>query len=60
MDRALVSGETVVYLTPLKALAEEKANAWRDRWPARTVGIFTGDYDPSAAEIVKVVVASVG
>jgi helicase len=47
MDKALAQGERAIYLTPLKALAEEKINAWRGRWGDRKVGIFTGDYDSS-------------
>ena len=31
MDRALAHGERVTYLTPLKALAEEKVAAWKRR-----------------------------
>jgi helicase len=44
MERALAKGESVAYLTPLKALAEEKSSTWRDRWSGYKVGIFTGDY----------------
>ena len=44
IDRALQRCETAIYLTPLKALAEEKIAEWRARWPGRKVGIFTGDY----------------
>ena len=51
MDRALARGERVAYLTPLKALAEEKIAAWRDRWQEHKVGIFTGDYESSATPV---------
>lgn len=51
MDRALNNGERVVYLTPLKALAEEKITAWHNRWPGRKVGIFTGDYEASKVPV---------
>lgn len=51
MDRALARGERVAYLTPLKALAEEKIATWRDRWRGRKVGIFTGDYESSAVPV---------
>lgn len=51
MDRALLRGEKVVYLTPLKALAEEKISSWRERWPGRKVGIFTGDYEASSVPV---------
>jgi helicase len=51
MDRALGRSERVAYLTPLKALAEEKIASWRDRWPDRKIGIFTGDYEASAVPV---------
>ena len=51
MDRALARGERVAYLTPLKALAEEKLVTWRDRWEGRKVGIFTGDYESSTTPV---------
>ena len=51
MDRALARGERVAYLTPLKALAEEKIATWRDRWRGRKVGIFTGDYESSMVPV---------
>jgi helicase len=51
MDRALARGERAVYLTPLKALAEEKITTWKNRWPGRKVGIFTGDYESSKVPV---------
>ncbi len=45
IDRCLERGDRAVYLTPLRALAEEKIRSWANRWPGRKVGIFTGDYD---------------
>ena len=45
IDRALQCSETAIYLTPLKAIAEEKIAEWKARWPGRRIGIFTGDYD---------------
>lgn len=51
MDRALARGERVAYLTPLKALAEEKIATWRNRWPDHKVGIFTGDYESSSTPV---------
>lgn len=39
----LAAGYRAVYVTPLRALAEEKWRAWRDRF-SEPVGIFTGDY----------------
>lgn len=51
IDRALERGERVAYLTPLKALAEEKISSWANRWPDRKVGIFTGDYENAALPV---------
>ena len=51
MERALACGEKVAYLTPLKALAEEKIPIWSDRWKEIKVGIFTGDYTSSSTPI---------
>lgn len=51
MEWTLARGERVIYLTPLKALAEEKIMAWRDRWRERKVGIFTGDYESSSVPV---------
>jgi replicative superfamily II helicase len=51
MDRALARGERVAYLTPLKALAEEKIRTWDARWPESKVGIFTGDYATSSGPV---------
>lgn len=51
IDRALARGEKAVYLTPLKALAEEKIASWINRWPQHKIGIFTGDYVTSSAPV---------
>lgn len=51
MDRTLANGERVAYLTPLKALAEEKVASWNSRWPEHKVGIFTGDYESSRVPV---------
>jgi helicase len=51
IDKALGHGERAIYLTPLKALAEEKVTTWKGRWPNHKVGIFTGDYESSAVPI---------
>ncbi len=44
MDQALARGATAAYLSPLRAIADEKVVAWRHRWPDHQVGIYTGDY----------------
>ncbi|MCF7996138.1 MAG: DEAD/DEAH box helicase, partial [Chromatiaceae bacterium] len=51
IDRTLQRGERAAYLTPLKALAEEKISSWRERWSDRKVGIFTGDYESSRVDV---------
>jgi helicase len=40
----LDDGGRAVYLTPLRALAEQLAARWRTRFGTSRVGIFTGDY----------------
>lgn len=40
----LRSGARAIYLTPLRALAEELSVRWSGRHGAEVVGIFTGDY----------------
>ena len=44
MEDAIASGKRAVYLTPLRALAEELVVSWRARLGDDKVGIFTGDY----------------
>lgn len=48
IEKALARNERAIYLTPLKALAEEKIEAWKDKWPTHRVGIFTGDYESAS------------
>ncbi|MEX0567749.1 MAG: DEAD/DEAH box helicase [Candidatus Njordarchaeota archaeon] len=43
VNRIINEGIKAFYLTPYKALAEEIANTFRDRYPIR-VGVATGDY----------------
>jgi helicase len=51
IDKALARREKAVYLTPLKAIADEKVQLWKERWPEHRVGIFTGDYTGDRAGI---------
>ncbi len=51
IDLALARGEKVAYLTPLKALAEEKIMNWGHRWRGHKVGIYTGDYSSSSSPL---------
>ncbi len=49
IEAALGGGRKAVYLTPLKALAEELSGRWRCAFPEHRVGVFTGDYGNGAA-----------
>jgi helicase len=40
----LRQGQRAVYLTPLRALADELAERWQERFAPARVGVFTGDY----------------
>ena len=42
--QSLKSGFRAVYLSPLRALADELANDWEEEFEADPVGVFTGDY----------------
>lgn len=42
--RSLERGFRAVYLSPLRALADELAKAWGEQFPEVPVGVFTGDY----------------
>jgi len=42
-------GQRAIYLAPLRALASELADTWRQRFPDHRVGVFTGDFGPNAA-----------
>jgi helicase len=44
IDHVLKKGLRAVYLTPLKALASEVAEDWKERFPDASVGVFTGDF----------------
>lgn len=44
MESVLKSGYRAIYLTPLRALAEELLPRWQERFKDYAVGIFTGDY----------------
>ncbi len=43
MERCLERGFRAIYLTPLKAIADEKFEAWKDQFPGTNIGLFTGD-----------------
>lgn len=44
LGEVLQSGRRAVYLTPLRALAGELGERWRQRFAPACVGIFTGDH----------------
>ncbi len=44
MDEVLRSGRRAVYLTPLRAQADELLARWRQRFGEDVVGVFTGAY----------------
>ncbi|TGE37197.1 DEAD/DEAH box helicase [Desulfosporosinus fructosivorans] len=47
IEKCLQRGFRAVYLTPLKALADEKYTSWLQRFKGYTVGLFTGDINLS-------------
>jgi helicase len=42
--RVLERGDRAIYLTPLRALANELVQRWRTRFDGYEVGVFTGEY----------------
>jgi helicase len=40
----LALGHRAIYLTPLRALADELVTRWQKRFSPMPVGVFTGDY----------------
>ena len=44
---SVASGRRAIYLSPLRALAEELAKRWTESFGEGVVGIFTGDYGGS-------------
>ena len=44
IDSTLQKKQRVIYLSPLKALTEEKYSEWQKRYPGETITIMTGDY----------------
>lgn len=43
IEKCLQRGFRAIYLTPLKALADEKHEAWKKRFAGYNIGLFTGD-----------------
>ena len=46
MDVTLAAGAKVIYLSPLKALTEEKCAEWGRNFPDHRLIVMTGDYQP--------------
>jgi len=44
IGKVLQRGERAIYLTPLRALANELVQRWRTRFEGFEVGVFTGEY----------------
>lgn len=44
MDDVLAAGKTVIYMSPLKSLTQEKFTDWEIRYPEKNITILTGDY----------------
>ncbi|MFH1625079.1 MAG: DEAD/DEAH box helicase, partial [Pseudomonadota bacterium] len=44
MDDVLAKGKRIVYMSPLKSLAQEKYNDWQRRFLKEEICILTGDY----------------
>jgi replicative superfamily II helicase len=49
IDSTLAKNKKVIYLSPLKALTEEKYTEWKKRYFDKNLIIMTGDYDLSPA-----------
>lgn len=43
IDSVLKEGFKSIYLTPLRALAEQQCQRWKSRFPSSTIGVFTGE-----------------
>lgn len=46
IDSVLRAGARAIYLTPLRALANELVERWSRRFEGQDVGVFTGEYGP--------------
>lgn len=43
IEETLKNRQKVIYITPLRALADQQATKWAERFASYTVGVFTGD-----------------
>jgi helicase len=44
IGHTLDQGQRTIYVTPLRALADELCDRWKQRFAPHSVGVFTGDY----------------
>jgi replicative superfamily II helicase len=51
MDRVLLNGKKVIYLSPLKSLTQEKYNDWQKRFTDKNIEIMTGDYSLTEKQV---------
>lgn len=51
IEHALRRGYRAIYLTPLRALADELFPLWQSRFAPHQVGIFTGDYGQNGKKL---------
>lgn len=43
IEHVLAQGFKSIYVTPLRALAEQQCTRWKDRFPEAAIGVFTGE-----------------
>lgn len=43
IEHVLTEGFKSIYITPLRALAEQQSKRWKSRFPAAAIGVFTGE-----------------
>src|SRR4051812_14400881 len=44
IESALNNGRRAIYLTPLRALANELLEKWKAKFAGHSIGVFTGEY----------------
>lgn len=52
IDQTLELNKKVVYLSPLKSLADERYEDWQNRFPDREILILTSDYANSSTTVI--------
>lgn len=59
IDVTLARGQRVIYLSPLKALTDEKYADWQKRYADQTIEIMTGDYVLTPEKMKKLRASSI-